>query len=131
MSKPTIYSFCEAGCKWEVPHKSELEETNDRLDKHITNIAYVTATTSTAGGVAVIMLSSDIINTNSFIEVFGANGDARGYLQDNLRNDYNPLLNNGLLTIYVTQTFPSAPETLQYVVKVTKLESGSAVYIHI
>lgn len=24
MRKPKIYSFCEAGCKWEVPHKSDL-----------------------------------------------------------------------------------------------------------
>lgn len=23
MSKPKIYSFCDAGCKWEVAHKSE------------------------------------------------------------------------------------------------------------
>lgn len=52
MSKPTVYGFCDAGCKWEVPHKDEvmtievLENYSKLTDRNIKiDTSYLYSTT--------------------------------------------------------------------------------------
>lgn len=60
MSKPSIFGFCEAGCKWEVPHKDEIEGLADaalqKLGAMIRHAANAINIDNTAGNWVVNMI---------------------------------------------------------------------------
>lgn len=53
--RPKIYGYCDAGCKWEVPHKDEVNVKSKRYD--------VTLLASEWSGNSYRWLCDDITNT--------------------------------------------------------------------
>lgn len=37
MSKPKVYGYCDAGCKWETVHRSEVEEAKKYIDVNVSD----------------------------------------------------------------------------------------------
>ena len=79
MSKPKIYGFCEAGCKWEVPHKGD-----EHLYEHRLYIAYgQTNPESVLAAVRYTMLTTTpepITNLNVVVEYLTRNSSNK-YLE--------------------------------------------------
>lgn len=75
MSKPNIYAFCEAGCKWEVPHKDEtlpVYYSTSNSEKYIIYYAmkyFGAKANNDRGGYEVTFVMNCVANVNYLVTI--------------------------------------------------------------